>query len=52
MDRLEPTQNQTLLELLTDHEFVVLKNEHPGIAYNLDYEYSYITDQFPSRTSI
>lgn len=40
MDRHKFKPYLNSCELLT--EFVVLKNELPGIAYNLDYEYSYI----------
>ena len=50
MDRHKFKPYLNSCELLT--EFVVLKNELPRIAYNLDYEYSYITYQFPTRTSI
>ena len=50
MDRHKFKPYLNSCELLT--EFVVLKNELPRIAYNLDYEYSYITCQFPTGTSI
>lgn len=39
MDRHKFKPYLNSCELLT--EFVVLKNELPRIAYNLDYEYSY-----------